>query len=242
MHVIPPAENLEFVRHDEDQTADLVFRVIDAESGLAVEDFELFNVAYSVSAQNGVLLLPVSGPTVFYVRKSVARAECESPIEVRRSPGRGELLADHANWRLFCQALDGDEPAQERFFREWKRRAMSFYRRKGFTSDQIDASNRECSCGTTNPVGLVVVEVLPRSGPWAESGLDLDCDQLIIDPHDQVDLVAADAHIVIDHVNTAPFEEPCRDHFPGSSNRHTTSRHPIIVPGDWDTNRDIGSW
>jgi Xaa-Pro aminopeptidase len=49
---------------------------------------------FSGSAQDGVLLVPVEGTPVFYVRKSVARAERESPLEIRPYPGRRQLLVE----------------------------------------------------------------------------------------------------------------------------------------------------
>jgi len=46
---------------------------------------------YSGSAQQGVLLVPAEGEAVFHVRKSLRRAEVESPLAVRPYPGRRAL-------------------------------------------------------------------------------------------------------------------------------------------------------
>lgn len=59
--------------------------------GVAWIDGLVDRIYLTGSAQNGVLLLPQQGPAVFYVRKSLARAEQESPLEVRGNPGRREL-------------------------------------------------------------------------------------------------------------------------------------------------------
>ncbi|HXV75797.1 MAG TPA: Xaa-Pro peptidase family protein [Candidatus Polarisedimenticolaceae bacterium] len=47
----------------------------------------------SGSAQSGVLLVPASGPPVFHVRKSHARATAEARVAVRPYAGRAELFA-----------------------------------------------------------------------------------------------------------------------------------------------------
>ena len=44
-------------------------------------------IYFAGSAQDGVLLVPVKGDPVFLVRKSVARAENESPLNVEPYPG-----------------------------------------------------------------------------------------------------------------------------------------------------------
>ena len=47
---------------------------------------------FSGSIQNGILLIPAEGQPRYFVKKSVARAESESPLEVLPYPGRKGLL------------------------------------------------------------------------------------------------------------------------------------------------------
>lgn len=49
-----------------------------------------------------------------------------------------EILADYRDWELFCRASDGDEAAQESFYLGWRKRAMAYYRRKGFPSETCE--------------------------------------------------------------------------------------------------------
>ena len=56
MRLRPPAAAIEFLRYDRDETAPLVFEVVDAESGQAITDFETRHIQMTVSDENGVFL------------------------------------------------------------------------------------------------------------------------------------------------------------------------------------------
>lgn len=60
------------------------------EAGLALAwvDHLADRLYFTGSAQDGVLIVPASGEAVFHVRKSVSRAEGESPLRVAAHPGR----------------------------------------------------------------------------------------------------------------------------------------------------------
>ena len=49
---------------------------------------------YTGSMQNGLLLIPVEGKPAYFVKRSLKRAETESPLEVQPYPGRKRLIKE----------------------------------------------------------------------------------------------------------------------------------------------------
>jgi Xaa-Pro dipeptidase len=74
-----------------------------AERGLSAAWIEHLTdrIYFAGSAQDGVLLVPVAGDPVFLVRKSVARAASESPLNVEPYPGGKKVI------ELAASLLDG---------------------------------------------------------------------------------------------------------------------------------------
>ena len=77
--------------------------------------------------------------------------------------------------------------------------------------------NPERTSCTSNPRLLGIIEILPRPGPGAESGLHLDGDSDVTDAGDQVYLVTPDSDIAIEDGRAAAFDESSSYAFTGRS-------------------------